>query len=147
MRVIAHRGNLNGPDPVNENSPNKILECLNKNIDVEIDVRMIDSEWWLGHDEPLYKINEEFFFEHGCKLWIHCKNFRALEAMNGKYLNYFWHDSDDHVLTSKKYIWTFPGKEVGKHNVIVMPEKIYTIEEIKNLKCYGICTDYVLSFL
>lgn len=147
MRIIAHRGNLNGPDSKNENHPDKIINCLNKNIDVEIDVWFVNNEWWLGHDEPSYKIEEDFFFKHSNKLWIHCKNFEALEKMNGKYLNYFWHDHDDHALTSKKYIWTYPGKEIGKHNIIVMPEKVYSIEEIKTLKCYGICTDYGLSFL
>ena len=39
MRLIAHRGNLNGPNPLVENDPQRITYCIDEGYDVEIDVR------------------------------------------------------------------------------------------------------------
>jgi hypothetical protein len=71
--------------------------------------------------------------------------FAALEMLQSSGLNYFWHQEDDHTLTSNGYIWTYPGKEVGTKNVIVMPETTMEIANAKKLKCYGICSDFVLE--
>ena len=38
MRLIAHRGNLNGPNPLTENDPTRITYCIEEGYDVEIDV-------------------------------------------------------------------------------------------------------------
>jgi hypothetical protein len=34
----------------------------------------------------------------------------------------FWHQNDDFTLTSKNYIWTYPGQPYTASSVIVMPE-------------------------
>ena len=61
MLLIAHRGNLNGPDPINENKPETIKNVINMGYDCEIDVRYINNELFLGHDNPDYKTNLSFF--------------------------------------------------------------------------------------
>ena len=60
MKLISHRGNIKGPNPYRENTPTYIDCAIGNGYDVEIDVRSIDGELWLGHDEPQYKI------EHKC---------------------------------------------------------------------------------
>ena len=57
MKLIAHRGNVNGPDPLTENTPEKIESAIAAGYDVEIDI-WYDEEGklWLGHDEPTYEI-------------------------------------------------------------------------------------------
>ena len=59
MKIIAHRGNLNGPNPLTENDPKRITQCIEDGYDVEIDVRFdpTTETLWLGHDEPQHKIN------------------------------------------------------------------------------------------
>lgn len=141
MILIAHRGNTAGPSSL-ENSPEQINNAINLGFDVEVDVRYINGEWWLGHDEPNYKISSLNMFDCS-RIWWHCKNFEALTELNGSNLNYFWHQEDDHTLTSKGFIWTYPGKEVGNTNVIVMPETVMSVSDIKLLKCFAICSDYV----
>jgi hypothetical protein len=143
MILISHRGNLTGPNPDVENSPDQIQLCIANGFEVEVDVWYVDNEWFLGHDKPRYKITIEFFLMYQDKLWIHCKNYKALEKLRGYYLNYFWHETDACVLTSKKDLWALPRKDNGPHDIIVMPEKFYSIEEIKKIKCWGICSDYV----
>ena len=144
MKLIAHRGNISGPSK-RENAVEHIQQSIDLGFDAEVDIRWIDGEWWLGHDNPQYKIISPLTEFDNTKVWWHCKNFAALEMLQSSGLNYFWHQEDDHTLTSNGYIWTYPGKEVGTKNVIVMPETTMEIANAKKLKCYGICSDFVLE--
>ncbi len=146
MRVIAHRANLNGPDTDNENSPEQILKAISAGFDVEIDIRVIDKEMFLGHDLPQYKCSEKFLLSIIEKTWLHCKNIEALFYLPNKFpgIKYFWHQNDDYTLTSNGYIWTYPGKTITKKSIIVLPENIKE-EELKiqlTENPYGICTDW-----
>jgi hypothetical protein len=57
-------------------------------------------------------------------------------------LNYFWHQEDVLSLTSKKYIWVYPGKQPIENSIAVMPE----IENDDISLCLGICSDYILKY-
>ena len=78
MILISHRGNLNGKSD-RENQPDYIGEALDQGFDVEIDVWYHQHEFYLGHDEPQYKIDEKFLEKEG--LWCHAKNIDALNQM------------------------------------------------------------------
>jgi hypothetical protein len=142
MILISHRGNLTGPKPEFENSPNYILEA-SLEYDVEIDVWLINNQLYLGHDAPQHQINIDFLTNP--KLWCHAKNLAALTKMLKNNIHCFWHQEDDVTLTSKQYIWTYPGKEIASENAIaVMPEKIKSWDI---LEAYGVCSDYVKDFI
>lgn len=141
MLLISHRGNLDGPNKERENSPAYILEACDAGFNVEIDVWFIDGEYYLGHDEPIYLIDEEFLFNKS--LWCHAKNLAALEAMVRNKIHCFWHQEDDVTLTSLKFLWTYPGKELSGRSIAVMPEQVEGWD-ISNV--YGVCTDYVLKY-
>ena len=103
-------------------------------------MRYINNEYYLGHDTPDYKIELSFMTNLKDKLWIHCKNFEALNELSKiKELNIFWHENDGYTLTSHQYIWTYPAMKTSDNSIIVMPEW--------NDFCfdtgYGICTDYI----
>ena len=76
MKLIAHRGNINGPDPENENSPKYIESAIQQGYDVEIDLR-VDLGLQLGHDESQYFIDSSWLSTFKDNLWIHCKDFAA----------------------------------------------------------------------
>jgi hypothetical protein len=138
---IAHRGNINGAQKEKENSPNYIQEALNKNLNVEIDVWWKDG-YFLGHDKPQYEIDEDFLMNRN--LWIHAKNIEALQRLKDK-TNCFFHDIDDVILTSHKYMWVYPGKKLVEGSIAVMPERAnYSISEL--MQCYAICTDEVETY-
>jgi hypothetical protein len=140
MRLIAHRGNRNGPSN-RENEPSYIEEALAAGYDVEIDVWFHQGGIWLGHDAPTYHVNPSFLKTPG--LWCHAKNFAALNTLRiCKTKHYFWHQEDDFTLTSSGYIWTYPGKQLSRHSIAVMPELIGDVNAIDK-SIYGICTDYV----
>ena len=48
MKIISHRGNIRGASPDKENRPSYIDCAIGSGYDVEIDLRMIDGELWLG---------------------------------------------------------------------------------------------------
>ena len=148
MRLIAHRGLLQGPDKAIENSPQQILLALSKGYDCEIDLWKIRDEWWLGHDGPQYKVDEPFIGKQG--LWIHCKNLSALHELSIRAIQYvyFWHQEDDFTLTSNQYIWTYPTKDLTDNSIAVLPETCGNYwEHVKQVPIFGVCTDYVEKFV
>lgn len=148
MRLIAHRGNLNGPNPLNENDPQHITCRINEGYDVEVDVRYDrhTNMLWLGHDEPQYEVSWTWINNFRENLWIHCKDIVTLHEFSIKTneYNFFFHDKDDYTLTSKHHIWAYPGKSYTDNTVIVMPEWEENVNWniLKSTNCYGICTDY-----
>lgn len=143
MKLIAHRGLTNGPDSNLENRPEQIKLALSQGFDCEIDLWVINSEFYLGHDRPDYAVDKEFLDHFG--LWIHAKNLAALRWLTDTSLYFFWHENDKFTLTSNKFIWTFPGNELTQRSIAVLPE--WHDSEFKNLptNCYGICSDYVVK--
>ena len=110
MILISHRGNLNGPDPKNENSHEYIDIAIENGFDVEVDVYFYKNNFYLGHDEPTYLSSLEYL--ENKKIWCHAKNMEAMEAFYKTKCHYFWHETDSLTLTSKGYYWTYPGKKL-----------------------------------
>ena len=145
MKFIAHRGNITGPNTNLENKPNYIDKAISSGYEVEIDIRFISNELYLGHDTPQYKIDISWLKERSSSLWIHCKNIDGLGFFNkiNDSFKYFWHQEDEYTLTSNKKIWTYPNKKLYLDSICVMPEK--GINGNINL-CYGICSDYIKEY-
>jgi len=148
MKLIAHRGNINGPILNKENRPDYIEEALFNGYDAEIDVWFINNKLFLGHDQPDYKIDISWLYLNKEKLWIHCKDLNSLYYMTKHNdLNYFWHQTDNFTLTSKQYIWTYPGQQYTDKSVIMIAgSSINNIQSINQFNCYGVCSDYVQEF-
>jgi hypothetical protein len=142
MKLIAHRGNLWGPSP-NENDPSWIDEAIRWNYDVEIDIRLINGRLFLGHDEPQYEVDMKYLYKIHKRAWIHCKNLEALHFfLKMPEFNCFWHQNDDYTITSHGYIWAFPGKPVTSISIAVMPEISGGLAAISS-EAFGVCSDYV----
>ena len=146
MIYIAHRANINGPNPDLENSPKYIKKALDKGFHVEIDVWYENGELFLGHDFPEYSTTLDFI--NNPKIFCHAKTSQTLEYLIQNNAHCFSHDQDDCVLTSERYIWTFPGKKLTPRSICVMPERYIDLDtelihndDIKN--CSGICSDFV----
>jgi len=147
MILISHRGNITRSIPERENDPKYILEAIINGYHVEIDVWYIGNKFKLGHDRPTYDFPHELIKFNSSKLWLHCKNLEAVSQFstldqNGIYLNYFWHQEDDVTLTSKGYIWAYPGKQPIKNSIAVMPE----LKNDNLSECIGICSDNISNY-
>lgn len=140
MFFISHRGNINGPNPKEENKIEYINEAINQNYDVEIDLWLKDDKFYLGHDEPQYVVNMKFLNNN--KFWIHTKNLDCFYKLGESNLNFFWHEEDKIILTSKGYYWNYPGTKLSKKSIFVLPEKT----NIEKPECLGICSDYIKDY-
>ena len=143
MILISHRGNLSGPNPERENRPDYLLSAIQAGFDVEIDVWFIDDKFYLGHDDPRHEVDSEFLKDNN--FWCHAKNINALyEMLKFEEIHCFWHQNDDAALTSRGYIWTYPGKELTSHSIVVMPEKyLEKWWRYKFMETAGICSDFI----
>jgi hypothetical protein len=141
MHFISHRGNINQKQKELENQPLYINNALNKGFEVEIDVWLVDKKFFLGHDYPDYLVDFNFLLTKG--LWLHTKNIDALDVLASQKVNCFFHKSDDVVLTSKGYLWTFPGKDLKKNSICVLPE---ISDNINLFNCAGICSDFIEKY-
>ena len=143
MKLIAHRGLINGPNRSLENQPQQIRSSLAAGYDCEIDLWVFDSRLYLGHDGPQYNITRDFLDQPG--LWIHAKHIDALDWLLDTDLNYFWHQEDHYTLTSKNYIWAYPGYPVTARSVQVMPETADPTLNNLDWNCHAICSDWILK--
>ncbi len=148
MKIIAHRGLLEGPDDSLQNDPIQILKALDNGFDAEIDVWFDKGRWYLGHDGMDHEIPPSFLTD--ARLWIHCKNIAAFYNLKrlGTKVNFFYHESDKIVFTSMGDVWTYFGipETMDTQAICVMPEVSYDWEEISNMvrsgRWAGMCSDW-----
>lgn len=142
--LISHRGNLNGRSIKDENTVSYVQKAIDNGFDVEIDIWLTNSNLHLGHDGPEQHIRLEWLDERKDKLWIHCKSLETLSYFNECKIpfNFFFHDQDQATLTSKSFIWAFPGKQPLRNSIAVLPE----IHDDDVSICLGICSDFIQNY-
>ena len=141
MILISHRGNIDGRIIEKENTTTYIDDAIKLGYDVEIDVWYINSKFYLGHDKSEYEISYDWIIDRCEKLWVHCKNVECMNILLDTKLNCFWHENDTITLTSKNYIWAYPGKQPIKNSIAVLPE----INDDDISQCIGVCSNNVLE--
>lgn len=141
-RLIAHRGNVFGPSIGNENSLDLIQLAIDVcDYDCEVDLWAFEYEnLFLGHDHPQWMVSREFLSKYSDRLWIHAKNLEALEFCLLYGYHCFWHENDQRVLTSRGFIWTYPGQKIGPMSVLVCLDPTFDLTEFKG---YAVCGDYI----
>ncbi len=149
MIYIAHRGNIRGPNPKRENSPDYIDEAIQSGYYAEVDVRMdaIPGRFAMGHDYGTHILTHQWFEERRGHLFIHAKDLATYAYFIYDTLkwNVFWHQRDAYTLTSGGQIWAYPGSVLNEKCICVMPESVsYSREQLS--QCAGICSDIVESY-
>lgn len=142
MILIAHRGNLDGPNPDRENEPGYIQEALEAGFDVEVDVWNTDGELGLGHDRPQYPAPLILLMDK--RLWCHAKNLAALDTLLFLGVRCFWHENDAATLTSDGYVWLFPGKPLVYNSICLQfgPPSDSTLYK----GATGVCSDHIRAY-
>lgn len=142
MILISHRGNVNGKIIEKENTIDYIENCISLGFEVEIDVWVIDNKIFLGHDSPKDIVSIDWLKKFEDVLWVHCKNTDAVVFFKDTEFNFFWHEEDTLTLTSKGFLWVYPGKQPISKSIAVMPELYQdNIDE-----CIGVCSDYIINY-
>lgn len=148
IKLIAHRGNIHGPNEVRENHPSYIDEAIAAGFDAEIDLWANNKgDFLLGHDFGAHHIDYEWLHNRKERLWIHAKNFAALRFLKDSDFNYFFHDDDDFTLTSKCNIWAHPRVSAQEVNGAVYVNQGWRddifLKGVIAGRPLGICSDYV----
>jgi len=143
MKIVSHRGNLEGRNIKLENHPDQIDFAIKNNFLAEIDLRIIDNKFWLGHDEPDYLIDKQWLLDRNEYLVIHSKDLKTsnhLVNLNKK-LNWFYHTDEDIVLTSWGWMWCYPEIYLSEGITVLIGDQVKL-----SSKVLGVCTDYPLKF-
>jgi hypothetical protein len=147
MKIISHRGNICGPVIEKENRPSYIDSAIQLGYDVEVDLRYVNNEFWLGHDFAQYKIELSWMEPRKEMLWFHCKDIdSALELAKLNAYKFFCHTNDSYVCTNNGYLWVhdLSGKIDNKCIIPLLSEQ--DIQKYDNNKTpYAVCTDFVNS--
>lgn len=150
MKFISHRGNVTGPNPNKENHPDYIDAAINLGFKVEVDLRVVEGKYFLGHDEPQYEVTIGWLVARRDLLYVHIKDMKSFEHMlegpGGPIdLHMFFHDNDECTITSEGNVWVHPRAKQIKGGIAVMPE-VANLEMESLMMCYGVCTDHVLQY-
>ena len=145
MKIISHRGNIRGPMPDQENRPSYIDCAILGGFDVEVDVRFINDEFWLGHNTPDYLISPKWIEKRIDSLWFHCKNIEAAQQLNEIHPNvkYFCHTLESYVSTNTGLLWVHDTSLPLNEKCIVPLLKESDIINYDNNIVHAVCTDYV----
>jgi hypothetical protein len=144
MKIISHRGNLHGKNLECENNPTYIQQALDLGFDVEVDVWYVDGEFFLGHDVPIYLIDESWF--DGKSLWCHAKNSNALTKMLSNNIHCFWHQSDKYTITSRGIPWCYPKNWI-LNGITVIDESNVCLDDIpRDINIFGVCVDNPINW-
>lgn len=145
MIFYSHRGNLYGPKPELENQTEYIETSINGGFNVEIDLRVIGEDLFLGHDFPQYKTSRDWIEQHKEHLLIHVKNFNALSLIvkHNFDWHFFCHNNDSFTVTSKSYIWLHDmGRKPDRKTIVPLLTK-ELVDSYDWYCMYGICSDYI----
>lgn len=145
MKIISHRGNINGIKIGLENRPSYIDSAIQLGLEVEVDVRYINNKIYLGHDFPEYIIENKWIEKRIRHLWFHCKNLEAAQYLNKNFqdIMFFCHSQDPFVCTSIGYFWVHDLSFELKEDCIIPLLNKEDIIKFNNKNVYGICTDHV----
>jgi len=145
MKIISHRGNIDGIISNKENRPSYIDCAIQLGLDVEVDLRYLNGNFWLGHDTADYIITAGWIAKRVNSLWFHCKNIDAVHKLKELpyQIKYFCHTSDPYVLTSTGHLWVHDLSTTLNHNCIIPLLGNADIDLYQGSPVYAICTDYV----
>lgn len=151
MKLIAHRGNINGKNPERENTESYIVNAINASYYVEIDLWVVNNNLYLGHDDPVNKISMDFLREHASHLFIHCRDLKTLEFLSNhedaSKFRYFYHTVEPAVMTNHGEIIMHSHANMCIKNSIYMLPEILGIEDVYLKNCSGICSDVISNYL
>jgi hypothetical protein len=141
-QIISHRGNLNGPSASRENAPDYIEEAMAAGFDVEVDLRMVGNQYFLGHDFPIHPVSFQWINERRKHLLLHVKDLNALKHVIPQW-NFFCHSLDPYTVTSQGRIWLHDLSLTPDSRTIVPLITKRLMEAYPKVPVHAVCTDFV----
>ena len=148
MKIIAHRGNLYGPNLETENTIEQAEKCFVFGFAVELDIWVWDAAFYLGHSAPKTFVARRWILDNLHRVKLHAKNQEAAYEL-AEIVDVFCHRNDPFVFTSRRNVWFYPGSEiqkqynVGRQLIACLPE---LAPDWDLTHATHICTDYPVKY-
>ncbi len=159
MIVIAHRGNVSGPEDGNENKEKYLKSAINQGFMIEVDLWAgLDLVPSLGHErQSAVRTTSEFLNSIAAMTFFHCKNLQAVYYLSTYIHNPRWfiHHADESVAISNSEpsnikIWRHSSVGPATDAVWAMPESKVGSCHRDLVKAFretdkvagAVCTDY-----
>jgi hypothetical protein len=143
MILISHRGNISGVLPEKENSPEYIDLAIRSGYSVEMDVRLIGNNLFLGHDTPDYPVTIDWLIDRTQYLFVHTKNFGALSHLIDSGLKTFYHQREAHtIINNCNLIWSHNLAEANWKSIIPLLSR-EDFSKFNGNDVAGICSDFI----
>lgn len=115
MKLISHRGNLNGIEPDKENTLEAIDKCLSFGFDVMVDVWYDNSNWFLGTLGPSIPVSWTMLNSLKNNLWMNARTVETFLLLKEKlnFKTFFNANGTFGALTSDDVFWLSPSKDPG----------------------------------
>lgn len=143
IRLISHRGNIDGPSEM-ENRPTYIDFAIHVGFEVEVDVWEKNGELWLGHDKPKLKIQKGWLLDRQKSLLCHAKNMRAAIILESMGMECFGHNYDAFVMSNVGDIILHPNAKLVDGCLVMLPENRKKGEDYSNAD--AICSDWIALY-
>ena len=147
MLYISNRGNLAGPDLVNENSLVYVNATLERGYHVVVDTWLVknqDNSFQpaLGELQPQYPVDIEFL--RNPKIIARVKDITTFQILTDSKVHCVL-SNPGNTLSSEGLIWTPQGSRIAtRSSIINMPEWFTNnMKDLASINCAGICSNFV----
>jgi len=139
-QFIAHRGNCYGANPDLENHVDYLTAAYRAVGAVEVDVQTVAGQLYLGHNEPQEPADIDMLMQ--VNWFCHAKDIETLGTLLTAGVHTFWHQEDTVTLTSKGFIWCYPGINL-EHNRSIWLDFEGAIQDMDSVNAWGLCADEI----
>lgn len=142
--IIAHLGNIHGPEPEQENRLRYIQKALDAGWHVSVSVLFSSGAFLLPHAGGYDVIPAALLSKQ--RVWCNALTPDTLDALCGANAHCFCMGGQPYSLTSAQFIWTMAGHPLADRAIAVFPEQA-AANWLDEYEPAGICTDFPADYI
>lgn len=122
------------------NHPDSIKKCLDLGLNVRVDVKFLDDNFYLVNSKEKFLVETKILEDY--RIWCQAKDILTLEMLSSSLnINCFYFKKDKFTVTSKGFVWNCDKTKIVNRSIFQAIDEDW--EEIKNKigSCYGVCSD------
>lgn len=152
MLFFSHRGNISGPNPELENTPDYVLKALNKGFSVVVDVCLKNEVLYLGNKHSDSKTEVDKSFLQNTSIVCRAHDEITYEALLSYEIHCFYHDNHQDPKTSLglQMINYELSNEVNlsQKTILMFPEEYLSNKPNYNTykQAFGILSNYIINY-
>lgn len=142
--IIAHLGNVRGPNVEQENRFAYVKKALDSGWHVCINVLFYSGGFLLPHASGFDPVPGAFLSKQ--RVWCNATTPETLDALCNISAHCLCMDAAPYSLTSAQFIWTKPNYPLAERAIAVFPEAA-DAQWLTNFEPAGICSDFPFNYI